>query len=52
MLGRNLRVRIEQVSELRVALPENEEFLKADLTRDPAADLDQAEHARNEAKPR
>jgi acetolactate decarboxylase len=50
--GRNLRVRIELVSELRVALPENEEFLKADLTRDPAADLDKAEHARKEAKPR
>ncbi len=48
--GRNLRVQIEQVSELRVALPENEEFLKADLTRDPAADLDQAEHARKEEK--
>jgi acetolactate decarboxylase len=50
--GRNLRVGIEQVSELRVALPENEEFLKADLSRDPGADLDRAEHARREEKPR
>jgi acetolactate decarboxylase len=48
--GRTLRIQIEQVSELRVALPENEEFLKADLTRDPARDLDQAEHARKEGK--
>jgi acetolactate decarboxylase len=50
--GRGLRVQITQVNELRVALPENEEFLKADLTRDPAADLDKAEHAHKEEKPR
>jgi acetolactate decarboxylase len=50
--GRRLRVRIEQVRDLRVALPENQEFLRADLTRDPAADLDQAEHLRNEDKRR
>jgi acetolactate decarboxylase len=43
--GLGLRARIYQVSELRVALPENEEFLRADLTRDPASDLDRAEHA-------
>ncbi len=49
--GRALRVQIEQVNELRVALPENEEFLKADLTRDPAGDLDKAERARKEEAP-
>jgi acetolactate decarboxylase len=49
--GRGLRVQVGQVSELRVALPENEEFLKADLTRDPARDLDRAEHTRKEEKP-
>jgi acetolactate decarboxylase len=30
--GRNLRVAIQQVRDLHVALPENQEFLKADLT--------------------
>jgi acetolactate decarboxylase len=49
--GRKLRVQVGHVSELRVALPENEEFLKADLTRDPAMDLDRAEHTRKEEKP-
>jgi acetolactate decarboxylase len=46
--GRNLRIGIQQVRDLRVALPENQEFLKADLTRNPAADLDQAEHDRKQ----
>ncbi len=50
--GNNLSVKIEQVSELQVALPENEEFLRADLTRDPAKDLDAAErvHGKGEKK--
>lgn len=46
--GRGLHVAIQQVLDLRIALPENEDFLKADLTRDPTADLDQAEHVRRE----
>ncbi len=46
--GRALRVGIQQVRDLRVALPENEDFLKADLTRDPSRDLDRAEHVRGE----
>lgn len=50
--GRNLLVQIGQVGELRVALPENEEFLKADLTRDPTQDLDRAEHARKQENSR
>lgn len=44
--GRDLRVQVEEVRDLRVALPANEAFLKADLTHDPAAAL-----ARAEAKP-
>ena len=50
--GSNLSVRIEQVSDLQIALPENEEFLRADLTRDPAKDLDNAEraHAKGETQ--
>jgi len=41
--GRDLRVQLQEVRDLRVALPASEEFLKADLTRDPSADLAQAE---------
>jgi len=47
--GRNLTVQIEQVSDLQVALPENEEFLRADLTRDTSKELDTAERARDKA---
>jgi len=43
--GRNLRIAIQTVRDLRVALPENQDFLRADLTRDPSDALDQAEHA-------
>lgn len=41
--GRGLYLQVQQVSDLRVALPENEEFLRADLTRDRASELDKAE---------
>ena len=44
--GRGLRVQLQEVRDLRVALPASEEFLRADLTRDPSADL-----ARAESKP-
>jgi len=50
--GTDLRVQLSEVYDLRVALPENQEFLRADLTRDPSADLDQAEHVRNNDKTR
>lgn len=50
--GLDLRVQIQQVNEIRIALPENEEFLRADLTRDPAADLAKAEHAGAKGKER
>jgi acetolactate decarboxylase len=40
--GSNLRLQIQR-GEYRLALPETEDFLKADLRRDPAADLALAE---------
>jgi acetolactate decarboxylase len=42
--GRPLRIQIQRELDLRVSLPHSAEFLKADLTRDPTADLDKAEH--------
>ncbi len=44
--GENLTLQISAENDLRVALPENAEFLKADLRRDPTADLQKAERAR------
>ena len=41
--GRNLRIEIQREGSYHVALPETEDFLKADLRSDPAADLAQAE---------
>jgi acetolactate decarboxylase len=41
--GSNLRLQIQRGGEYRLALPETEDFLKADLRRDPAADLARAE---------
>src|ERR1700692_1222366 len=44
--GSNLRIQIQRGGEYRLALPETEDFLKADLRRDPAADLARAEGER------
>jgi acetolactate decarboxylase len=41
--GTNLRLQIQREGDYRIALPETEEFFKADLRRDPGADLAQAE---------
>ncbi|MGD9762778.1 MAG: acetolactate decarboxylase [Candidatus Binatia bacterium] len=41
--GANLRLQIQREGDYRIALPETEDFLKADLRRDPAADLARAE---------
>jgi acetolactate decarboxylase len=41
--GAHLRLQIQREGEYRLALPETEAFLRADLRRDPAADLAQAE---------
>jgi acetolactate decarboxylase len=41
--GTNFRLQIQREGDYRIALPENEDFLKANLRRDPAADLAKAE---------
>jgi acetolactate decarboxylase len=41
--GSNLRLQIQREGDYRILLPETADFLKADLRRDPAADLAQAE---------
>jgi acetolactate decarboxylase len=41
--GANLRLQIQREAVLALALPETEDFLKADLSRDPTADLAKAE---------
>jgi len=41
--GTNLRLQIQREGEYHIALPETEDFFKADLRRDPAAELAQAE---------
>jgi acetolactate decarboxylase len=38
-----LRLQIQREGDYHIALPETEEFLKADLRRDPTADLAKAE---------
>jgi acetolactate decarboxylase len=42
--GRGLRVRVQEESDVHLALPDTAAFRGADLTRDPTADLDRAEH--------
>jgi acetolactate decarboxylase len=44
--GSNLRLQMQREGDYRIALPETAEFLKADLRRDPAADLAKAEGER------
>jgi acetolactate decarboxylase len=41
-----MRVRVQHVSDFRMAIPETAAFLKADLTRDPSAAILKAEKAR------
>jgi acetolactate decarboxylase len=41
--GKNLRVRVERLNDFHLSLPESEEFLRADLTKDPSKDLAYAE---------
>jgi acetolactate decarboxylase len=45
--GSGLRLQIQREGDYRIALPETEGFLKADLRRDPAADLAQAEREKS-----
>lgn len=44
--GANLRLQIQREGEYHVVLPETEDFFKADLRRDPGADLAKAEGER------
>jgi acetolactate decarboxylase len=44
--GNCLRLRLQREGDYRVALPENEDFLKADLRRDATADLEKVEKER------
>lgn len=41
--GRNLRLQIQREGDYHIVLPETDDFLKADLRRDPTADLAKAE---------
>jgi acetolactate decarboxylase len=41
--GKNLRVRVERLNDFHLSLPESEEFLRADLTKDTSRDLAYAE---------
>jgi acetolactate decarboxylase len=41
--AKNLRVAVERLNHFHLSLPESEEFLKADLTRDPSKELAYAE---------
>ena len=41
--GHTLRAQVRRLADFRVSLPESPSFLHADLTRDPADDLDRAE---------
>jgi hypothetical protein len=44
--GLGLRLEIQREGDYHVALPETEDFVKADSRRDPAADLAKAEGAK------
>jgi acetolactate decarboxylase len=46
--GTNLRVAVERLSHFHLSLPESEEFLKADLTRDHTEELAYAEQVHKE----
>jgi acetolactate decarboxylase len=41
--GHGLRLQVQREVDLRLSLPESAQYLRADLTRDPSADLDRAE---------
>jgi acetolactate decarboxylase len=41
--GKNLRVRVDRLNDFHLSLPESEEFLRADLSKDTSKDLAYAE---------
>jgi acetolactate decarboxylase len=49
--GQRLRAQVRRVADFRVSLPESASFLHADLTRNPAEDLDRAERQTREEDP-
>jgi acetolactate decarboxylase len=49
--AQSLAVRVEREANLRIALPETPSFLKADLSHDGSAELDQAEKQKGDRKP-
>jgi acetolactate decarboxylase len=46
--GRDLAIQVERLTEFHISLPESEEFLKADLSKDPSAELSSAEGMHHE----
>jgi acetolactate decarboxylase len=49
--GKNLRMRVEKLNDFHLSLPESEEFLKADLTKDTSKDLAYAEQIHKKETP-
>jgi acetolactate decarboxylase len=49
--GKNLRVRVERLTDFHLCLPKSEEFLRADLTKNPSKDLAFAEQAHKKEHP-
>jgi acetolactate decarboxylase len=49
--GSNLRVRVERLNDFHLSLPESEEFLQADLSKDTSADLAYAEQVHKKGDP-
>jgi acetolactate decarboxylase len=50
--GKHLRIRVERLNDFHLSLPESEEFLRADLTKDTSKDLAYAEqvHKKEDSK--
>ena len=50
--GQHLRIRVERLNNFHLSLPESEEFLRADLTKDASTDLAYAEqvHKKEDSK--
>jgi acetolactate decarboxylase len=50
--GKYLRIRVERLNDFHLSLPESEEFLRADLTKDTSTDLAYAEqvHKKEDSK--
>jgi len=49
--GKHLRIRVERLNDFHLSLPESEEFLRADLTKDTSKDLAYAEQVHKKEDP-